>query len=260
MLSQIEQWTDTVGSRNQFGISALIAACQFGQIEPIRLLLDAGADASRPPAHRAESFLPMLASDLRCRESDVKRAAVALLAFNPDRASIVFRDPFADGESDSRTRNARRVEPFEDTKDALVVFSGDANSVVLDSQFREILVVLPDRYFDDRLPLRLAIFDAVAQQVLQKLKKMRAVYAKRSKIVLRDDRSSVRNRLLQRVHGFCENKVRISRRRSRCIETRGLRVRKKILHQLIDPASRVIYSRNKLLRVGRQSIAMAAIQ
>src|SRR6186997_1120276 len=99
----------------------------------------------------------------------MKRAALVFFAFYPDRAAVMFRDLLADRESNSGAGHGCIVQPFENAENPLMIFRRDADPIVLDLEVHEIPFIRPNRYMNLGPPLRVTVFDAVAQQVLQKL-------------------------------------------------------------------------------------------
>ena len=84
------------------------------------------------------------------------------------------------------------MQTLKKPKDFLLVLGVDADAVVADSE-NPVSVLALGRDMHDGRPVRAAVFDGVADEVLEQLLQMRAVHPKRRQRIRGDPRAGFRN-------------------------------------------------------------------
>ena len=109
----------------------------------------------------------------------MKRRSFPDLGVDPDAAMISLHDSLTDCQPNASAGIfISRVEPLEQTKDALPVLGFDAEAVVADGE-QPAFAITPCRYVDHRWRFGSTILYRVTHEVLEKLLKLRRTDAQK---------------------------------------------------------------------------------
>src|SRR5579862_6167048 len=132
----------------------------------------------------------------RCdRKREQEFGSAVRLGFNPDSPAVALHHLRADGQADPGPWNIPSVEPLEDAEDHLLVFRSDPNPVVANAEDPFALAMLCADV-QARRTIR-TIFEAVADEVLKKLRDLSFMAPDPRQGIERDRGPGFRDRRLQ---------------------------------------------------------------